>query len=108
MLLSNPRKKTFLYLTLQGDVEQSLVAMRGVRAVVESKWQAEGRGARVRRSIGRPELRNLDPFLMLDEFEGSRREGAGFPDHPHRQVACLGKPVCTKMDDLFGKFPNSL
>jgi len=58
--------------------------MRGVRAVVESKWQAEGRGARVRRSIGRPELRNLDPFLMLDEFEGSRREGAGFPDHPHR------------------------
>ena len=25
-------------------------------------------GARVRRSIGRPELRTLDPFLMLDEF----------------------------------------
>jgi len=47
-------------------------------------WQSEGRGARVRRSIGRPELRNLDPFLMLDEFEGSRKEGAGFPDHPHR------------------------
>ena len=60
--------------------------MRGVRAVVESMWQSEGRGARVRRSIGRPELRNLDPFLMLDEFEGSRKEGAGFPDHPHRQV----------------------
>ena len=52
--------------------------------MVESKWQSEGRGARVRRSIGRPELRNLDPFLMLDEFEGSRKEGAGFPDHPHR------------------------
>ena len=41
--------------------------------MVESKWQSEGRGARVRRSIGRPELRNLDPFLMLDEFEGSRK-----------------------------------
>ena len=54
--------------------------------MVESMWQSEGRGARVRRSIGRPELRNLDPFLMLDEFEGSRKEGAGFPDHPHRQV----------------------
>ena len=49
-----------------------------------SKWQSEGRGARVRRSIGRPELRNLDPFLLLDEFEGSAAEGAGFPDHPHR------------------------
>ena len=37
----------------------------------------------MRRSIGRPELRNLDPFLMLDEFQ-SESEDAGFPDHPHR------------------------
>ena len=35
-------------------------------------------------NIYRPELRNLDPFLLLDEFEGSQKEGAGFPDHPHR------------------------
>jgi hypothetical protein len=27
--------------------------------------QSEGVGARVRRSIGRPELRSFDPFLML-------------------------------------------
>jgi len=39
-------------------------------------------GARVRRSIGRPELRNLDPFLLLDEFKGN--DQGGFPDHPHR------------------------
>ena len=58
--------------------------MKVVSKVVESRWQSEGRGARVRRSIGRPELRNLDPFLLLDEFEGSGAEGAGFPDHPHR------------------------
>ena len=58
--------------------------LREVSKVVLSKWQSEGRGARVRRSIGRPELSNLDPFLLLDEFEGSGREGAGFPDHPHR------------------------
>uniref|UniRef100_A0A4W3I5W6 Pirin n=1 Tax=Callorhinchus milii TaxID=7868 RepID=A0A4W3I5W6_CALMI len=44
--------------------------------------QSEGVGARVRRSIGRPELKNLDPFLMLDEFNVSKP--AGFPDHPHR------------------------
>ncbi|GAQ79883.1 cupin-domain containing protein [Klebsormidium nitens] len=47
-----------------------------------SREQSEGDGARVRRSIGRPELRNLDPFLMLDEF--SVQPPAGFPDHPHR------------------------
>jgi redox-sensitive bicupin YhaK (pirin superfamily) len=23
---------------------------------------------------------------MLDEFEGSAKEGAGFPDHPHRYI----------------------
>ncbi|EDV24695.1 uncharacterized protein TRIADDRAFT_50332 [Trichoplax adhaerens] len=47
-----------------------------------SHEQNEGVGARVRRSIGRPQLRNLDPFLMLDEFKVSKP--AGFPDHPHR------------------------
>ena len=60
------------------------MASRSVKKAVLSKWQSEGRGARVRRSIGRPELRNLDPFLMLDEFEGSGKDGGGFPDHPHR------------------------
>jgi len=57
---------------------------RIITKIVESKWQGEGRGAKVRRSIGRQELRNLDPFLMLDEFAGNGAEGAGFPDHPHR------------------------
>ena len=61
-----------------------LKKMKKIENIVESKWQSEGRGARVRRSIGRPELRNLDPFLMLDEFSGNAKNGAGFPDHPHR------------------------
>ncbi|GLJ21506.1 hypothetical protein SUGI_0397570 [Cryptomeria japonica] len=55
------------------------------RSVVKkllSKEQPEGDGALVRRSIGRPELRNLDPFLLLDEF--SVTPPGGFPDHPHR------------------------
>ena len=57
---------------------------RGIQNIVGSKWQSEGRGARVRRSIGRREIGQIDPFLMLDEFVGSSLEGAGFPDHPHR------------------------
>lgn len=56
--------------------------VRKVGPVVLSVEQAEGVGARVRRSIGRTELKNLDPFLMLDEFRVSKP--AGFPDHPHR------------------------
>ena len=35
--------------------------------------------------VGTPALRNLDPFLMLDELKGPAHEAAsGFPDHPHR------------------------
>lgn len=55
---------------------------REVVKKVLSKPQSEGDGAIVRRSIGRPELKNLDPFLLLDEF--SVTPPAGFPDHPHR------------------------
>ncbi|KAL2652896.1 hypothetical protein R1flu_021024 [Riccia fluitans] len=44
--------------------------------------QEEGDGAFVRRSIGRPELKQLDPFILLDHFAVA--PPAGFPDHPHR------------------------
>lgn len=47
-----------------------------------AREQSEGAGARVYRSIGTQYLRNLDPFLMLDE--GIVGLPAGFPDHPHR------------------------
>ncbi|KAG7375184.1 hypothetical protein PHYPSEUDO_002831 [Phytophthora pseudosyringae] len=47
-----------------------------------AREQGEGAGARVHRSIGTTRLRNLDPFLMLDEFNVGLP--GGFPDHPHR------------------------
>uniref|UniRef100_A0A4W5LPI1 Pirin N-terminal domain-containing protein n=1 Tax=Hucho hucho TaxID=62062 RepID=A0A4W5LPI1_9TELE len=56
--------------------------IRRVVKTVLSVEQVEGVGAHVRRSIGRKELINLDPFLMLDEFKVTKP--AGFPDHPHR------------------------
>ncbi|XP_053562052.1 pirin isoform X1 [Bombina bombina] len=65
--------------------EQDTPARMHIRKVVKivlSVEQSEGVGARVRRSIGRCELRNLDPFLLFDEFKGGKP--AGFPDHPHR------------------------
>ncbi|KND94100.1 Pirin [Tolypocladium ophioglossoides CBS 100239] len=55
---------------------------RAIRKVFLAAEQAEGAGARVRRSIGTPQLKNLSPFLILDHF--SIGPGAGFPDHPHR------------------------
>lgn len=60
---------------------------RPVGLSILSREQAEGRGARVRRSIGNSQLRNLDPFLMLDEFV--ILPPGGFPDHPHRGMATV-------------------
>ena len=73
------------YIDKLNDMPNKDLTARKIVKIVESQWQGEGRGARVRRSIGRQELRNLDPFLMLDEFSGNGAEGAGFPDHPHRE-----------------------
>ncbi|EXJ78125.1 hypothetical protein A1O3_09286 [Capronia epimyces CBS 606.96] len=55
---------------------------RAIKFSFLAREQAEGAGARVRRSIGTPKLRNFTPFLMLDHF--SIAPTAGFPDHPHR------------------------
>lgn len=62
---------------------------RGIQKVFEAVEQSEGAGARVRRSIGTPKLRNFTPFLMLDHFNVG--VGAGFPDHPHRSVPSLSE-----------------
>lgn len=55
---------------------------RTIRQAFLAMEQAEGAGARVRRSVGTRKLRHLSPFLMLDHFTIGK--GAGFPDHPHR------------------------
>ncbi|KAL6321677.1 hypothetical protein AAG906_031185 [Vitis piasezkii] len=49
---------------------------------VLAKPQREGEGVVVRRSIGKSELKNLDHFLMLDEFVVA--PPVGFLDHPHK------------------------
>ncbi|KAF0700351.1 Aste57867_9164 [Aphanomyces stellatus] len=59
-------------------MEKSREIVKSFVSVAES----EGVGSTVRRSIGHPLLRRLDPFLMLDEFNVALP--GGFPDHPHR------------------------
>jgi len=47
---------------------------------------SDGAGVKLTRVIGSPQLPDLDPFLMLDEFGTDTPEDylAGFPEHPHR------------------------
>jgi len=82
--------------------QQNLEMSRTVKKSVLSKWQDEGVGARVRRSVGTHQLQNLDPFLMLDEF--STKKPAGFPDHPHRGFETVTYMIegATRHEDFAG------
>ncbi|KAJ6686930.1 PIRIN-RELATED [Salix purpurea] len=66
------RKITSRTRNIMSESDQSIgfSAPRLVAKKVLAKLQHEGQGAVVRRSIGRSELKFLDPFLMLDEFSG--------------------------------------
>jgi hypothetical protein len=59
------------------DPELARVARR-IRATAA----IDGAGAHVLRVFPSPQLRHLDPFVLLDDFDVA--EPAGFPDHPHR------------------------
>lgn len=62
------------------------VPSRGSEASIVQRIQAratkDGQDATLSRVFPSPQLRNLDPFVLLDDFDV--RVPAGFPDHPHR------------------------
>ena len=53
---------------------------------IRGRATSDGAGVKLTRVIGGPDLPELDPFLLLDEFGTDRAEDyiAGFPSHPHR------------------------
>jgi redox-sensitive bicupin YhaK (pirin superfamily) len=59
---------------------------RHLTSIVTGMATSDGAGVNLTRIIGQPALPDLDPFLMLDEFNSDdpRAYIAGFPDHPHR------------------------
>ncbi|MFC6440008.1 pirin family protein [Bowmanella sp. JS7-9] len=59
---------------------------RAIKQKVSGIQTSDGAGVSLKRIIGQPALRNLDPFLMLDEFGSDQPDDylAGFPNHPHR------------------------
>jgi len=67
-------------------MSDSAPPLRSVRQIVRGLPTSDGAGVKLRRVIGQPQLPDLDPFLMLDEFGTDQPADylAGFPDHPHR------------------------
>lgn len=59
---------------------------RKVINLIGAQETKDGAGVFIWRSIGKHDLPELDPFLLLDSFGTENPEDyiAGFPDHPHR------------------------
>ena len=54
--------------------------------IIRGMDTSDGAGVKLKRILGSPELNQLDPFLLLDEFKNNNPDdyAAGFPNHPHR------------------------
>jgi len=63
-----------------------MTEFRSVRQIAKGIPASDGAGVKLTRVIGNQYVKNLDPFLMLDEFKSDDKVDymAGFPMHPHR------------------------
>jgi len=71
-----------LFIIVELIMNSNKASLKKIAQTFAANEQAEGKGARVKRFIGIRQLPNLDPFLMLDNF--NVKLPGGFPDHPHR------------------------
>ncbi|MBN2229025.1 MAG: pirin family protein [Candidatus Thorarchaeota archaeon] len=66
-------------------------ALRSIAKTWKGKKTQEGAGVSLKRVFGYYEVRDMDPFLLLDFFGSSNPEDyiAGFPWHPHRGIETI-------------------
>ncbi len=59
-----------------------------VKKIVKGENKIDGAGVQLIRVIGKPDVYDFDPFLMLDAFDSDNPDTyiKGFPWHPHRGI----------------------
>lgn len=62
--------------------------IRNIKRIVTGKRAVDGAGVRLVRVVGHDDVKDFDPFLMLDAFDSYDPEDyiKGFPWHPHRGI----------------------
>jgi len=67
------------------------MSIRPVRKTVPASPTLEGAGVKLHRAFGFHNPRELDPFLLFDDFRNERPEDyqQGFPWHPHRGIETI-------------------
>lgn len=64
------------------------VDYRTIRKIVTGQSRIDGAGVKLVRVIGYDDVKDFDPFLMLDAFDSTNPDDytKGFPWHPHRGI----------------------
>jgi redox-sensitive bicupin YhaK (pirin superfamily) len=74
------------------DKEESMQRVtRKIKKVFGSKPTVEGAGVHLKRAFGFYQVPQLDPFLLLDDFQSNNPQDyiQGFPWHPHRGIETI-------------------
>src|SRR5260221_7122796 len=82
----DPCDEETIPMTARPNAKSTDAQWRAVTRVITGRKTSDGAGVGLTRIIGGPDLPELDPFLLLDEFGSDDPTAyiAGFPDHPHR------------------------
>lgn len=67
---------------------------------VRGQQTTDGAGVRLVRVLGKPDVTDFDPFLMLDSFDSTDPADyvAGFPTHPHRGIETITYLIAGKIE----------
>src|SRR3954467_12937086 len=67
------------------------MSLRPVKQIVQAQATMEGAGVKLQRDFGFGKTKEVDPFLLFDDFRNEKPEDylAGFPWHPHRGIETI-------------------
>ena len=74
--------------------------IRQIKRTVKGRPTVDGAGVKLIRVLGHDDVRDIDPFLMMDAFDSDRSEDyiKGFPMHPHRGIETVTYLVKGQID----------
>src|SRR5260221_4281178 len=82
----DPCDEETIPMTARPNAKSTDAQWRAVTRVITGRKTSDAAGISLTRIIGGPDLPDLDPFLLFDEFGSDDPAAyiAGFPEHPHR------------------------
>src|SRR5207244_11621016 len=76
------------------------MSLRPVKQIIQPKATIEGAGVKLQRAFGFGKTKDLDPFLLLDDFRNDNPDDylAGFTWHPHRGIETITYVLAGSVD----------